>query len=66
MTVQEALEAVEWAESVISGCEGIDELDEASDRERARRNCPVHFNYEMQNLVQELIMKAYLQAIGRA
>jgi hypothetical protein len=66
MNVHEALAAVAHADETISGCEGIEELDEASDYQTALGNCPSDFTQEQMELAQNLILRAFERSIGRA
>ena len=66
MNVHEALAAVAHADEVISGCEGIEELDEASDFVTALADCPKKFTREQRELAQQLILRAFERSIGRA
>ena len=65
MNVTQAHEAVRHANTVIAGCENIDELDEASNIETAYKDCPSDFTDEMKDLAQRVILDAYLESIGR-
>jgi hypothetical protein len=66
MNVHEALAAVAHADETISGCEGIEELDEASDFHVAMDGCPTEFTQEQKELAQNLILRAFERSIGRA
>lgn len=66
MTVREAYEAFEHADTIVRGAEGIDELDEASNIETAFDNCPERFTVEQKELAQQIILRAFEVSIGRA
>ena len=66
LDVDDAFEAVIHAEEVVTGCESVDELDEASDYDTAVADCPSTFTAEQRRLAQRLILRGYEAAIGRA
>jgi hypothetical protein len=66
LTINEAMRAYEHAETVIRGCESIDELDVASDYSVAIANCPSDFTEAQRTLAQSIILRAFEKAIGRA
>jgi hypothetical protein len=66
MNVHQALAAVEHADTIVSGCEGIEELDEASDYHTAINDCPAEFTQEQKELAQNIILRAFERSIGRA
>ena len=68
LTVQQASEAVDHAETMLSRAEtncGIDGLDCVSQFDRAVRRCPAHFNWAQRLLAQKTMLAAYMRAIGR-
>lgn len=66
MTAKQAMVTTEYVESVVSGCESVDELDKAGDYETAMADCPEHFNAEQKDFAQQLLVMEYEKAIGRA
>lgn len=66
MTVERAIEAVEFAEETIAECEHPDEFEEISDYAWVRENAPRDFSDDQCDLVQRLLEREYLKSIGRA
>lgn len=65
LTVEDAIAAQQHAKSIIDACEDLEALDEASDNKTAKKNCPEGFSIRQRELVAEILVKEYMQAIGR-
>lgn len=67
MTVDEALQAYLYAETVIRESDGdVDTLDGASDLSDVEANCPAGFTAEQKQLTHRILLDAYERVIGRA